>query len=58
MNRKILVVDIVNGYIGYTSQCEENVAMASSDFNRFLESLNNYLINLHKKGKIQVRDDD
>lgn len=58
MNKNILTVNIINGSIGYRSQCEENVAMASTNFDQFLKDLNNYLINLYKKGEIWVRDDD
>lgn len=55
MNKRILKINIVNGYIGFTSECEENVSMASDDFELFLKDLNEYLRKLKNQGSIQTR---
>lgn len=41
--KNIAHIDIVNGFYGWTSLCEENVSMASDNFELFLEDLNKYL---------------
>ena len=57
MNKKILTVDVVNGYLGYTSNLEENISFATDDIHRFIRDLEEYLLDLHKRKKIILQGD-